>query len=102
MSHLNSGYLNLSVLRDVARTELFAMLDSIDGSKVMVWDQKLIGPFGLVSDYSLLKEHKVIQMLEIRGGTLPNITAQNLIYFIRPVLSFIDLIAGEFLKCKLL
>ena len=94
MSYLNSGRLNLSLLRDVSRSDLFALLDSMDGTKAMVWDSKLVGPFGLISDYSLLKEHKVTQMLEFRAGTLPNISTQNLIYFIRPLLSFIDIIAG--------
>ena len=95
MSHLNSGRLNLSTVRDVSRSELFSLFDGIDGTKSMVWDSKLVGPFGLISDYSLLKEHKIVQMLELRGGKLPNINGQNLVYFLRPELSFIDIIAGN-------
>lgn len=95
MSYLNSGPLNFSTLRDVARSELFSLLDSIEGTKSMVWDSKLVGPLGLISDYSLLKEHKVIQMLELRTGKLPSINSQNLVYFIRPDLSFCDTIAGK-------
>ena len=95
MSHLNSGRLNLSCLRDISRLEFLNLLDSIEGTKSMVWDSKLVGPLGLISDYSLLKEHKVIQLLELRKGKLPNINSQNLIYFIRPELSFCNTIAGN-------
>lgn len=95
MSHLNTGRLNLSTLRDLSRAELFTLLDAIDGSKAMVWDNQLITPFGLISDYKLLKEHGVGQMLELRSGGLPTVNAQNLIYFIRPRLAFIDIIAGK-------
>lgn len=95
MSHLNSGRLNLSSIRDVSRSVLFSLLDSIEGTKSMVWDSKLIGPFGLISDYGLLKEHKIVQMLELRGGRLlSNISAQNVIYFIRPKSAFMDIISG--------
>lgn len=95
MSHLNAGRLNLATLRDVSRSELFSLIDAIEGTKSMVWDSKLVGPFGLISDYSLLKEHKIVQMLELRAGSLPNISAQNLVYFMRPELPFIDIIAGN-------
>lgn len=95
MSHLNAGRLNLATLRDVSRSELFALIDAIEGTKSMVWDSKLVGPFGLISDYSLLKEHKIVQMLELRAGSLPTINAQNLVYFMRPELPFIDIIAGN-------
>lgn len=88
------SHLNLSTLQGVSRSDLFALLDAIEGTKSMVWDSKLVGPFGLISDYNNLKEHKIIQMLELCNGTLPNISAQNLVYFIRPELPFIDTIAG--------
>lgn len=99
MSHLNSGRLNLSSIRDVSRSVLFSLLDSIEGTKSMVWDSKLIGPFGLISDYGLLKEHKIVQMLELRGGRLlSNISAQNVIYFIRPKSAFMDIISENILQ----
>lgn len=95
MSHLNAGRLNLASLRDVSRYDLFALIDGIEGTKSMIWDSKLVGPFGLISDYGLLKEHKIVQMLELRAGNLPSINAQNLVYFMRPELPFIDIVAGN-------
>lgn len=97
MAHLNSGRLNLSMLREIAREDLFSLLDSINDNKTMILDPKLIGPLGLISDYTSLKEHKIIQMLELNSGTLPPIKTNNLIYFIRPKLSFMDIIAGTLL-----
>lgn len=96
MAHLNSGRLNLSTLREIAREDLFNLLDSIHDNKTMILDPKLIGPLGLISDYSSLKEHKIIQMLELNSGPLPSIKTNNLIYFIRSKLSFMDIIAGTF------
>lgn len=95
MYFLNSGRINLSQIRDYARTELFNLLDAIDGSKSMVWDSSLVGPFGLISDYKLLKEHKVNQMLELRSGTLPTINTKNIVYFLRPNLASMNIIAGN-------
>ncbi|KAF7490062.1 Vacuolar protein sorting-associated protein 33A [Sarcoptes scabiei] len=95
MSYLDSTRLNLSMLKEIARTDLFTLLDSIDGSKAIVWDPKLISPIGLISDYSDLKLHEVVQMLELRAGKLPSINAQNLIYFIRPILASIEVIADQ-------
>ena len=96
MSHLNSGRLNLASLRDLSRTEFLGLLDDIDGTKSIVWDQKLITPFNLVSDYSLLKGHGVVQGLELRAGQLPPIKAQNVVYLVQPILSYMDIIVGKF------
>jgi hypothetical protein len=95
MSHLSSGRLNLSYVKELAKHELLDCLDKCDGNKAIVWDQKLVGPFGLIADYILLKEHKVIQMFELRNGKLPEISAQHIIYLTRTQLSFMDTIADN-------
>ncbi|KAH7636266.1 vacuolar protein sorting-associated protein 33A [Dermatophagoides farinae] len=95
MSHLNSGRLNLSSLRDFQRTDLFALLDSIDGTKAIVWDQQLIAPFELISNIKSFMEHKVIQNLKFRSVQGSMVEAQNVVYFIRPTLSYMDTIAED-------
>ncbi|XP_075680872.1 vacuolar protein sorting-associated protein 33A [Dermatophagoides pteronyssinus] len=95
MTHLNSGRLNLSTLRDFQRTDLFALLDSIDGTKAIVWDQQLIAPFELISNITSFMEHKVVQNLKFRSVQGSMIEAQNIVYFIRPTLSYMDAIADD-------
>ncbi|OTF82000.1 vacuolar protein sorting-associated protein 33A-like protein [Euroglyphus maynei] len=95
MAHLNSGRLNLSLLRDFQRTDLFALLDSIEGTKAIVWDQQLIAPFELISNIISFKEHKVVQNLKFGSVQWSMIEAQNVVYFIRPTLSYMDAIAED-------
>ena len=98
MSHLSTGRLNLSYIRELAKHNLLDLLDKCVGTKAIVWDQKLVGIFGLVADYLLLKEHEVIQMFELRAGKLPEISAKHVIYITRSKLSFMDKIADNLLN----
>ena len=47
-------------IREVSRQEFLDLLDQLTGTKVLVWDQALTGPMGLVAEYSILKEHEVV------------------------------------------
>lgn len=98
MSHLSTGRLNLSHVKELAKHELLECLDRCVGTKAIVWDQKLVAPFGLIADYITLKDHKVIQMFELRSGKLPQINAQHVIYLIRTKLSFMDTIADNIMN----
>ena len=98
MSHLSTGRLNVSYIKELAKHELLDLLDKCAGTKAIVWDQKLVGVFGLVADYLLLKEHDVIQMFELRAGKLPEISAKNIIYMTRTKLSLMDKIADNILN----
>ena len=50
-AHLTSERANLSSLREALRRELFDVLDKCGvGPKALVWDEALIGRFGLVVD----------------------------------------------------
>ncbi|KAG7253066.1 hypothetical protein CRUP_009122, partial [Coryphaenoides rupestris] len=56
-AHLTNGRVNLNILREAARKELREFLDKCAGSKAIVWDENLTGPFGLIAQYSLLKSN---------------------------------------------
>ncbi|XP_064620960.1 vacuolar protein sorting-associated protein 33A-like [Lineus longissimus] len=92
-SHLSGGKVNLAVLRESYRRELLENIDRCVGSKALVWDDALTGPFGLIAEYSLLKEHEVDKMYPLRAGQLPQNSVQNIIFIVRPKLELMDSIA---------
>ncbi|KAM8866504.1 vacuolar protein sorting-associated protein 33A [Synchiropus picturatus] len=92
-AHLSYGRVNLNILREAARKELREFLDKCAGSKAIVWDEYLTGPFGLIAQYSLLKEHEVEKMFTLKGGRLPSADVKNIIFFVRPRLELMDIIA---------
>ncbi|MEQ2202632.1 Vacuolar protein sorting-associated protein 33A, partial [Xenoophorus captivus] len=59
----------------------------------IVWDEYLTGPFGLIAQYSLLKEHEVEKMFTLKSGRLPSADVKNIIFFVRPRLELMDIIA---------
>ncbi|XP_051017460.1 vacuolar protein sorting-associated protein 33A [Acomys russatus] len=92
-AHLSYGRVNLNVLREAVRRELREFLDKCAGSKAIVWDEYLTGPFGLIAQYSLLKEHEVEKMFTLKGGRLPAADVKNIIFLVRPRLELMDIIA---------
>uniref|UniRef100_A0A8C7Z331 Vacuolar protein sorting-associated protein 33A n=1 Tax=Oryzias sinensis TaxID=183150 RepID=A0A8C7Z331_9TELE len=92
-AHLSYGKVNLNILREAARKDLREFLDKCAGSKAIVWDEYLTGPFGLIAQYSLLKEHEVEKMFTLKSGKLPNADVKNIIFFVRPRLELMDIIA---------
>ncbi|KAK2498749.1 hypothetical protein MC885_004689 [Smutsia gigantea] len=125
-AHLSYGRVNLNVLREAVRRELREFLDKCAGSKVrdgagdpalepwgrlglirsltagapeaIVWDEYLTGPFGLIAQYSLLKEHEVEKMFTLKGSRLPAADVKNIIFFVRPRLELMDIIAENVLR----
>ncbi|XP_029426745.1 LOW QUALITY PROTEIN: vacuolar protein sorting-associated protein 33A-like [Rhinatrema bivittatum] len=96
-AHLSYGRVNLNVLREAMRKELREFLDKCAGSKAIVWDEYLTGPFGLIAQYSLLKEHEVEKMFTLKAGRLPAADVKNVIFFVRPKLELMDIIAENVL-----
>uniref|UniRef100_A0A8B9K0B5 Vacuolar protein sorting-associated protein 33A n=1 Tax=Astyanax mexicanus TaxID=7994 RepID=A0A8B9K0B5_ASTMX len=92
-AHLSYGRVNLNILREAARKELREFLDKCAGSKAIVWDEYLTGPFGLIAQYSLLKEHEVEKMFTLKAGRVPSADVKNIIFFVRPRLELMDIIA---------
>uniref|UniRef100_A0A2K6GIL5 VPS33A core subunit of CORVET and HOPS complexes n=1 Tax=Propithecus coquereli TaxID=379532 RepID=A0A2K6GIL5_PROCO len=66
--------------------------------KAIVWDEYLTGPFGLIAQYSLLKEHEVEKMFTLKGNRLPAADVKNIIFFVRPRLELMDIIAENVLS----
>ncbi|ESO97948.1 hypothetical protein LOTGIDRAFT_209143 [Lottia gigantea] len=97
-SHLSSGKINLGVLRDHYRRELVECIDRCTGTKALVWDDALTGPFGLVAEYSLLKDHEVEKMFPLGPKTLQPSNVQNIIFLTRPKLKLMELIAQNLLN----
>ncbi|XP_042193601.1 vacuolar protein sorting-associated protein 33A [Callorhinchus milii] len=94
-AHLSYGRVNLNLLREAARKELREFLDKCEGSKAIVWDEYLTGPFGLIAQYSLLKEHEVDKMFTLKEGRLPSADVKSIIFFVRPRLELMDIIADN-------
>ncbi|KAL4701111.1 hypothetical protein H8958_020610 [Nasalis larvatus] len=97
-AHLSYGRVNLNVLREAVRRELREFLDKCAGSKAIVWDEYLTGPFGLIAQYSLLKEHEVEKMFTLKGNRLPAADVKNIIFFVRPRLELMNIIAENVLS----
>ncbi|KAK3539155.1 hypothetical protein QTP86_026972 [Hemibagrus guttatus] len=97
-SHLSYGRVNLNILREAARKELREFLDKCAGSKAIVWDEYLTGPFGLIAQYSLLKEHEVEKMFTLKAGRVPPADVKNVIFFVRPKLELMDIIAENIMS----
>ncbi|XP_077995309.1 vacuolar protein sorting-associated protein 33A-like [Glandiceps talaboti] len=97
-AHLNSGRVNVGVLRESQRRELLDCLDKCIGTKAVVWDEQLTGPFGLIAEYSLLKEHEVDKMFPLRAGRLPSSNVRNIIFITRPKLELMELVAQNIHK----
>jgi len=92
-AELNTGRVKMGDIREVSRQEFLDLLDQLTGTKVLVWDQALTGPMGLVAEYSILKEHEVVKMFPLASGPLPNISADNVVFITRPTLPSMDIIA---------
>jgi len=93
-SQFSSGCVNFSYIKEDDTKELLRLLvDKCPGSKVLVWDEVLIEKFNLIAKYSVLKEHGVENMCNLRPTRLPKSSAQHVIFFTRPVLSLMDIIA---------
>ncbi|GCB64520.1 hypothetical protein scyTo_0007550 [Scyliorhinus torazame] len=65
----------------------------------IVWDEHLTGPFGLIAQYSLLKEHEVDKMFTLKEGRIPPADVKNIIFFVRPRLELMDIIADN-IRCE--
>lgn len=92
------GRVNIALLREAARRELIELLDKCNGSKAIVWDESLAGPFSLIAEFGLLRDHQVSQMFHLVAQRPVSTTAQHVIYMVRPRLALMDLIADQVLQ----
>ena len=64
----------------------------------MVWDERLTGPFGLVAEYSFLREHDVVKMFPLRPGRLPPSDVDSVVFLVRPQVALMELVAENVQK----
>lgn len=96
--HLTSWRVNLSLLQEASSKELLNIIEKCEGSKIIVWDDALSGPVGLIAQLSLLKERNVIKNLPLRPGPLLSIDVKNVIFITRPNPKLMDYIAENILN----
>ena len=90
--------MNFNSVRDLARKELAEFLDNdrgVHGSKVLVWDESLTGPMDLIAKYQFFADKNVTKMLLLKGGRLPKLVTDNIIFITRPELEQMDKIADN-------
>ncbi|XP_065201520.1 vacuolar protein sorting-associated protein 33A [Planococcus citri] len=92
-SHLTRGKLNIGLVQEQAKKEFLDLLDNCDGSKVIIWDDGLSGPFGLIAEYSLLKKRDAVKMHPLRPGKIKTIETENVIFITRPHLKLMGYVA---------
>lgn len=56
---------NFSSLKNEAQASLLKLLDKFDGTKTIVWDDKLIGAFEFVAGASLLRKHEATLLVRL-------------------------------------
>ncbi|XP_078723144.1 vacuolar protein sorting-associated protein 33A isoform X2 [Lampetra fluviatilis] len=69
--------------------------------QAIVWDESLTGPFGLIAEYSLLKEHEVDKMFPLREERLPPLPpspSRHVIFMLRPRVELMQIVGTSLLK----
>jgi len=81
----NSGTnLDLSILRIEAQRRLLRLLDKFEGTKTIVWDDRLIGPFEFVANASILRQHDATRLFRLSDVKLAFTTSTDYtLFFIR-------------------
>lgn len=79
-----SSNIDLTVLKVNAQRKLFRLLDKFDGTKTIIWDDRLIGPFEFVANASSLKQHDVTRLFRLSDiETTFNAKTDFVLYFLR-------------------
>ncbi|VVC35846.1 Hypothetical protein CINCED_3A007180 [Cinara cedri] len=99
-NYLAGGRVNINLLQENAAKDLICLLDKCDGPKVIILDEGLTRPIGLIATYSLLKEHNVKEVFILNSGKLSNFRekVKNVIFITRPILTHMDMISENIHK----
>lgn len=84
--------MDISTLQMSARMQLINLLEKCPGPKAIVWDQSLAGPFGLIAQYSMLKEHSTVKIYPLRLERLTFCDVKHLIFISRPKLHLMEMV----------
>ncbi|KAJ2496832.1 Vacuolar protein-sorting-associated protein 33 [Coemansia sp. RSA 1972] len=84
----------LQQLKELLRSELIAILDTIRGAKALVLDRDVSAALSAVVDFAALKEHGVEKMylLETGAGDAP---VQGVVYLVQPNVRKLRLVAEQ-------
>ncbi|XP_025409847.1 vacuolar protein sorting-associated protein 33A [Sipha flava] len=99
-NYLAGGKVNINLLQENASKDLICLLDKCDGPKVIILDEGLTRPIGLIATYSLLREHDVKEVFILSYGKLNNFRekVKNVIFITRPFLPHMDMICENIHK----
>lgn len=78
--------INLSTIKNDYQNCLFDLLDKFEGTKSIIWDDNLIGPFELVAKASSLKQHdtsKLFRLSDIKVAVFNEIKTDFILFFTR-------------------
>lgn len=82
----SSSNIDFSTVKAEAQKKLFKLLDKFEGTKTIVWDDKLIGPFEFVANASLLKQHdasRLFRLSDIKPVVFNEIRTDYTLIFLR-------------------
>lgn len=100
---LDGAPINLKLIRSHAVKELVEIISQAGGkgqkNKVMVFDPSLADPFGLIVEIALLKELGVDSFYYLAPGAI-NTNAKHVIYFVRPEVKWMRIIAEHIKALK--
>ncbi|XP_003745503.1 vacuolar protein sorting-associated protein 33A [Galendromus occidentalis] len=92
--HLSSGRLNLAQIRESYVRDMLNLLDSVGGTKCLIWDEELTSPVATVIEYHILKARGVVYMIQsCKMGMEIATVAQNVIFILRPRSKYMDVVA---------
>lgn len=76
--------IDLSIIKADAQRCLLKLLEKFEGTKTIVWDDKLIGPFEFVASASLLRNHDATRLLRLSDLRLSFATStDHVLFFLR-------------------
>ncbi|XP_002061201.3 vacuolar protein sorting-associated protein 33A [Drosophila willistoni] len=85
---------NLQLMQESACRELVQQLDSIDGPKVMVLDEMMIGPLELVTRSKLFAD-RGITLMALKPELHLSKEVNNVVYLLRPQVALMELLVGH-------
>lgn len=92
--NLDGAPLGLKALREQSRLELQELLDGLPGRKLLVLDETLTGPLGLVVEVSVLKARGVEKIYHLLPEPLET-DCEHVVYMVRPKLALMGAIASQ-------
>uniref|UniRef100_A0A034VX74 Vacuolar protein sorting-associated protein 33A n=1 Tax=Bactrocera dorsalis TaxID=27457 RepID=A0A034VX74_BACDO len=95
--YLQSRRVNIQLLQESACKEIVNLLEQIDGSKLLLLDEDILGPIGLIASPSLFSERN-IKLLKLKLDAQIPRDASNIIYIVRTHVRIMDIIAEHVKK----